>query len=345
MRSAAARLLLLAALPIGAGCPAKEAPPPAEAPAPAPAAPPAAAPAAATPTKTSTSSFDWAPEPKEVCTYQLKDVLTETLGDQLSAGHEVVARYSLRAEAAKGGGLSYLARVEHVHVKGKREAYAVDLDAQDRGDMVRVQGGADTLLLTDAILYFALLDRPVTFEVGLDGRVTKVLGGEAIREAFLALFPPKPRKDPHYQGQVQVRLSDDALVRRLLPFAAIAPAQGGLQPAKTLPAKEEIQRPEYPARALTATRLRVRDGNLLLEEKRALAPTDAEAEVPARKGLPEITLQAGQERTTVELTPGDPCFVRAAHQSSVTRRWRGQIEDEAVTTAQKRTSTLLYERN
>jgi hypothetical protein len=332
----APRRTALALVALTAAC--TEAPPAAP---PAPTAP-QAAPTPQAPPPASPGPFAL-PRAEATCRYELQDVLTVTLGGQLAAGHEATVTYAL-AVAPEDGGLAYTATVERVTLKGKREDYSAKLDSEVQGDMVRVRGGADTLLMFEGILYFALLQRPLTFHVGPAGHLLRVEGAEAVREALLTLHPPKPRQDPHQRAQVAVALSDDGLARRLLPFAALAPQQDTLQPAVSAPAEGQTDFAEYPAKHMIGSRIRWLQGKLLLEEKRAFAPSEGPAKYPARAGFPKEALLRGEDDTTVALTPGDPCFSEAAFRFAVTRSWTGVLQDEELTTEQHRSGTWLHRR-
>jgi len=275
------------------------------------------------------------------CEYKLQDILTETLGDQLAAGHQADVRFSLTTGITETGTLTYALSVEHVHVEGKREAYSVSLDSDDHGHMVRVRGGADTLLMFDAVLYFALIGQRVVFHVDDAGRLLRVEGGDEIRARYLALHPPKPREAPHQKARVAVALSDEALARRFLPFAAIAPRRGGLAPRTIPPTRAEHDFAEYAADVMRAARLRWVEGDLVLEEKRAFAPTRRAPTHPGPTGYPKVGLLSGEDQTTVALPPDTPCFARAATTFSTRRTWQGMLEDEEITTEQRREGTWL----
>lgn len=281
------------------------------------------------------------PKVEAECSYVLKDILTGTLGAQLVAGHDAEVRYTLTTKKTETGTLAYTLRVDHVRVEGKREAYTVKLDSSDHGNMVRVRGGADTLLLFDAVLYFAFLGRELTFYVGENGNLTKVEGAPAVREAYLAMHPPRPRDDPHQQARVAVALSDEMLARRFLPFAAVAPPTGPLGPRTEPPVRGPADWAEYPADSMRAVRVRWVKDDLVVEEKRAFAPTERESTYPPPSGFPKVALLSAQDQSTVAISPGTPCFARAARSFDVQRTWRGIVEEDEITTEQKLQGTWM----
>lgn len=323
-------------------CPKAEAPqtPPPEAKAEAPTPSPAAPVAPASPAPAAMTLDD---TPDVVCHYVLKDVMTETLGDQTTAGHEVEVQYDLRTLSTQTGTPAYALNVRHVSLNGKREAYAVKLDSNDHGQMVRAKGGADTLLMFDAVLYLALLEHELIFEVSPGGKLRAVHGAPALRETYLAMHPAKPRADPHQIARVAVALSDDALARRFLPFAALAPSQVDLHPQTSAQTKGAMDWAEYPADTLSAVRVRWFKDQMLIEEKRAFAPSAREPKYPPHKGYPKVTLRSASGDAIVGLRPDSPCFVRAASHFETARTWTGMLDEEEITTEQKTTSVWVVE--
>lgn len=333
LRTAASSTACLCVLALSA-C--TEPPPPAAAPPPAPAVPPKSSPP-------KTKAMTLPLKADQTCSYTLKDVRTESLGDQLAAGHEATVQYDLRTQLTATGTLAYVLKVKHVSLNGKREAYQVKLDSSDHGQMVRARGGADTLLMFDAVLYLALLDQELTFEVHPSGKLLRVKGAVAAREAYLAMHPPKPRKAPHQIARVAVAMSDDNLARRFLPLAALAPAKDKLQPLTTSGTKAAFDFAEYAADSLTAVRVRWVKDQLILEEKRAFAPSPREPKYAPHTGFPKVELRSAKAQATIALDPASPCFVKAATQYSVNRSWTGMLEEKEVTTEQKVTGTWLVD--
>lgn len=315
------------------GCKESSAPAP-EAPPPSPAAPSAAK---------AEAGYRLPKSPGVTCEYRLKDILTETLGDQLAAGHQVDVRFTLTTALTETGTLTYTLAVQHVHLEGKREAYSVKLDSNDHGQMVRVRGGADTLLLFDAVLYFALLGQTVVFEVDEAGRLTEVRGGDAVRQAYLAMHPPKPREAPHQRARVYVALSDEALARRFLPGAALVPEQGPLSPRTVPPAKGPRDFAEYAADMMRAARVRWVGEDLVIEEKRAFGPTDRKSAFPGPTGYPKVGLLSGQDQSTVALAADSPCYRRAATKFEFRQTWQGVLQEDEITTEQRREGTWLVQ--
>lgn len=275
------------------------------------------------------------------CKYVLKDVLTESLGDQLAAGHTLTVEYTLKTSITETGTLAYALTVDHVKMTGKREDYALKVDSSDYGQMVRVRGGADTLLMFDGVLYFALVGQKIVFEVGENGNLLRVQGGAEARAAYLAMHPKKPRSDHHHQAKVAVALSDDALARRFLPFASLAHWQVKLQ-AQNLPVqKTPIDWAEFPADSMRGARMRWVGDEFVLEEKRAFAPSLRAPKYPAAKGFPKISLRSAQDQTTVGLKKDTPCFTQAATTQEMHRSWTGLLEEAEVTTTQVIKSTWI----
>ncbi len=275
------------------------------------------------------------------CKYVLKDVLTESLGEQLAAGHTLTVEYTLKTSITETGTLAYALTVDHVKMTGKRENFALKIDSSDHGQMVRVRGGADTLLMFDGVLYFALLGQKIVFEIGENGNLLRVQGGAEARAAYLAMHPKKPRSDPYYQAKVAVALSDDALARRFLPFASLAHWQAKLQPQSLPLRKEAMDWAEYPAESMRGARMRWVDGQFVIEEKRAFAPSERTPKYTGPRGFPKIALRSAKDETMVGLAEDTPCFTQAATTQEMHRTWTGMIDEAEVTTTQVIKSTWI----
>src|SRR5688572_9452074 len=128
--------------------------------------------------------------PAATCTYELKEVATEALGDQLLAGHNITITYELRAKESKSP-LALEAEVTRVQADAKRDTYTAKLDSLRAGDLLRIQGGADTVVMFEMVIPFAFLGKRVTFELDERGRLRAIQGASEVRKALMELHPPK----------------------------------------------------------------------------------------------------------------------------------------------------------
>jgi hypothetical protein len=282
--------------------------------------------------------------PAAVCTYEMKEVATETLGDQLLAGHEITVTYELAAQERKEG-LAFEANVTRVQTDARRETYSAKLDSLRAGDRMRVQGGADTIVMYEMVLPFAFIGKRVTLELDQRGRFRALQGGDAVRQAMLAMHPPKPRKNPHYQKRVEVALSDEAIAEYLMPSALAIPQEGpfasGRQETSDGLTFDLI---EYGGRGSEGFRLSVRPERWLVEHKRTFARADGvSSAVPQlANAMATVELMGGDRSVTVEFEPTNPCFRRAASAFNDQAVWSGTIEDVKTTTDRKRSITRIW---
>ena len=274
-----------------------------------------------------------APNTDARCRFRMREVLDETTGGQLSAAHQLVVTYDVFARPHDDHATAYTATVRHVRARGRRLEYNTKLDSGRPGDMVRVEGGADTTILFDVVVPFALLDRPLEVIVAPDGRLLSVKGGDAVRKRMLALHPPLPRKSPHYQGRVDVLLSDARLAAYLLPMAGLVPTGG--------PAEGQRDDADYTAKVLTNTRRRAVGPAVMWEQKQALGEATTSS-VPPLAGGTKVALESGQRSTTVEQVPGQACFRQAGASETRKLEWTGVVDKEEVTLPQQRTLTRLW---
>ncbi len=330
MRTVSSIALALACL---AGCPKEPEPKP---PDPPPEAPPpvpvdvVGAPATFTPLT-----------PGAVCTYELKEVMTESLGEQLLAGHEITITYELRARQTEAP-LTFEAEVTRIQADARRETYHAKLDSLRAGDLRRIQGGADTIVMYEMVVPFALLGKRLTIALDARGRIQTLEGGDAVRQAMLALHPPKPRKAPHYVKKVEVALSDDAILGYLLPSAVIVPKDGPLASGRQETMDDQtFDLADYAGRGQEGFRILLRPDRWLIEQKQAFIPVAEVHSVvpPLPHPLSEVTLEKGDHSVTVDFEPQNPCFKTAGSAFNDQAVWTGPIEDVKTTTERTRSIT------
>lgn len=236
-----------------------------------------------------------------ICRYTLEETTTALLDGQPHAETQLRLDYVLE-RVAPG---TIQVRVLRARARARQEDYEADLDSARPGDRRRVRGGADTLLAPRVAEGFALLEGLLRFE--LDGlEVTRIEGGDALRDAFLAMHPPAVRAEPAYVARARDRMADDRLVRWLDPLGA-AP----IGPEGETSREVELRQLGLRAEGIEKGRLRARGETSILEAKAAFTPSGPDADRPPLPG-PRFERLAGTRERTVELRPGDPCFVRAA---------------------------------
>lgn len=286
-----------------------------------------------------------APTPGAVCTYELKEVMTETLGDQIVAGHEVTITYQLEAVKSEAP-IAFDAKVTRIVADAKRESYSAKLDSRRGGDMVRIRGGADTLVMYEMVTPFAMLDRTVRLNLDRRGHLRSVEGGDAVRTAFLEIHPPKPRKSSHYQGRAALALSDEAIADYLYPAATIVPKEGPLISGRQ--EKNEgvtFDLVEYVGAGIEAFRVVARPDRWLMEHKAGFGPSDAQSAVPKLpNAAAETALLQGDTSVTVEFEPTNPCFRQAGSAFNDRATWHGMIKEVEANTERKRTITRIWKK-
>lgn len=286
-----------------------------------------------------------APTPGATCTYELKEVMTETLGDQIVAGHDVTITYQLEAVKSDAP-IAFDAKVTRIQANAKRESYTAKLDSARGADLTRIRGGADTLVMYEMVTPFALLERTVRLELDERMHLRAVDGGDAVREALLELHPPKPRKSAHYKGRASLSLSDEAIAGYLYPAATIIPKEGPLLSGRQ-EKKEGVtfDLVEYVGAGVEAFRVVARPDRWLVEHKAAFGPSEAESAVPKLAGaVAKTALLQGDLSMTVELQPADPCFRRAGSSFNDRATWHGMVKEVEVDTERKRTITRVWEK-
>lgn len=282
------------------------------------------------------------PVPGARCHYDLKDVGTEELGDQIVSAYNIAVAYEAKVLPQKEAPFAFEIKLNEIKVKGRRQDYNIVLNSADRGHRIRVRGGADTLILYEAVEYFAMLDLSLTIYLDENGRLIRLEGGQAVRDAMLAMHPPKPQKDPHYIAKVKERLSDENLAARLWPSSTMLPKGVELAPTTKAPEEFDEQLSEFRIQGLTSFRFRAQNEGLLFERKASFRPSPQPSVVPERTGLPEIKLLNGTEDTTLALSRTTPCFSQAGDSLTLIQAWKGAIDDQVVESQQKIVRTLLW---
>jgi len=132
----------------------------------------------------------------------MREVRDELTNGQVAAAHQMLVTYDVIAKPGDTT-TTYTATVRHIRAQGRREDYKAKLDSDRVADLRRVHGGADTLVLFDIVVPFALLERPIEVDVKPDGTVAAVRGGDAVRDAMREMLPASPRKSPHHQARIR----------------------------------------------------------------------------------------------------------------------------------------------
>ncbi len=278
-----------------------------------------------------------------LCRYTYKQVVNEVLGGDFYAGQEIEASYVLRAKALKAGlGFVLEAEAETLKMRGKREDVHTDLDFSRAADIRRVEGGADATVEPDTVAWFALLNRPVKIHLDPRGRFVRLDGGDAVRKRFLALHPPRPRKDPRYVKLAEVRLSDEAIAERFLPYAVHIFEEGPLEKGRKDTEQLEVFTPDHRARAMRARRIDHKDKKILFETRWGFAPSEEENIVPKSPDANVLAFLGGEGSELVSFEAENPCFLQAAQTRSVQHTWRGQIRGEPVTSERKTITTTIW---
>ncbi len=279
----------------------------------------------------------WEVTRPETCIYRLWETYTEIIGDDLVTGHVLLVTYEATVRMSVDTNVAYTVQVQHVRGVGRRDTYSVKLDSDRPADLRRVTGGADTTLLFDMVMPFALLGHPVTVVVDNDGGLVSVDGGEAVRAEMLALHPPRPRRSPHHQGRVDTLLSDDRLATYLVPLAGVTPLSE--------PVSRVRDEADYAVQVLTNARAGPAGARYIWEEKQAFGPVDAPSKVPRKAGAATIALAEGRASRTVEQEPGRACFRQAGSSDVRTQRWTGVIDEDEVTLDRKESRIRLWVRS
>ena len=265
------------------------------------------------------------------CRYRLREVYDESLGDELVAAHQLLVTYDVSAKNEPDGGVAYTVKVGHIRTIARREDYVAKLDSDRSRDLRRVHGGADTMVLFDIVVPFALLERPLSVTIAGDGALRAVEGGDAVRAAMLAMSPPKPRADPAHRQRIDALVSDARLAEYVLPMVGLTPAK-----APTSKARDDA---DYAVRELRNVRTRAQGPAVLWELKSVFAP---EKDSPKDAS---VVLERGQTQVTVEQQPGRACFRQAGSRHERAERWTGVIEDVEVTRTRTKTRTRLWIRS
>ena len=303
--------------------------------APAPGAEKAAAPA--------TTAFAPLP-PSGRCIYKLSDTATEQLGDDLVGGHRLAITYALTRVDPGDAAFAVEAKVERVELDAKRDDYKVTLDSVRASDRQRIAGGADTLVIYDAVLAFTLIDHPLRIELDAEGRFVRMTGGDAVRASFLAAHPEAPKTSPHYLARLAIAASDVAIARFLVPSAFMLPPQQPLSTYDGTPSEVRADLVYGTGRGLTLSRARMDGERWLLESKLTLGPAPEPSSVPVLSGAPTESISSFERRGTVEHAPGDLCFQKAGMQENLRTEWSGVIDEKERTAPRIVARTLLYER-
>jgi hypothetical protein len=239
------------------------------------------------------------------CAYEVKEVGTETGRKGLFAAHELRLEYTLTATRAPSGLLGLEARVTRVRGKARRDAYDAELDSDRRGDRLRVQGGADTQVLTELVVPFALLDLPLRFNLDASGRRVALEGGEAARARLRAMFPPAPRERPETARRIEEVLGDEALTLLLVPNAALLDGAPVVH-RQVREAQVETTLLGLAVRGRAAVRPSLKGSDLFLEYRANLVAAAPAPPVPTVR-----TLLDAERSATVRVTPPDPCPAEA----------------------------------
>ena len=292
-----------------------------------------------------------APEPKSpytmaplpvgaICTYTMKRVSSEQLGGDAYAGREIEVKYVLRSKAADAIVLE--AEVEHVKMTGRLEDMRFDLDTSRPADMQRVRGGADAAVEPETVAFFALLGQKVTIHLDERGRFQKLVGGDAVRERFLKMHPPRPRKDPYYIALANLRLSDEGIAERFLPYAVHMFDKGPLEEGRKDREELDVYTPDHRAHAVRARRVAAKDKKILFEARWGFIPTEEKNVIPDN---PDARVQAflgGEGSELVSLEAKNPCFLQGAQIRAYQHTWRGLVKGELVTSERRQLRTSLW---
>ncbi len=278
------------------------------------------------------------------CTYELKDVQNETLGESALGGHQLTLKYTVTAQAGPADQIKLLIEAKHVESRGRREKYHVRLDSDKRADRVRVAGGAETTLMFEMVSSFALLDQKLEVLLDKNGRLISLKGGDKVRAALLKMFPPKPRESPHAIEKVNTLMSDEALVRYLLPGALLAPPDGELKHHRRTDREFELDLPHYAATGKEATRATLQAHRWLLKGKTAYGPIERKSKVPAAKSGPTIGLLKATIDTTVQFDPENICFSQGGMTHLRIHAWEGFIEERKQKSQQNISRILIWTR-
>lgn len=278
-----------------------------------------------------------------LCRYTYKQVVNEVLGGDFYAGAEIEVEYVLRAKALKAGlGFSMQAEAETLKMRGKREDAHTDLDFSRTADVRRVEGGADATVEPDTVAWFALLDRPVTIHLDARGRFERLDGGDAVRKRFLELHPPRPRKDPRYKKLAEVRLSDEAIAERFLPYSVHLFEEGTLDKGRQDKQELDVFTPDHRARALRARRIDDKGKKILFETRWGFAPSEEKNVVPESPDANVLAFLGGEGSELVSFEANNPCFLQAAQTRSVIHDWRGTVQGEVVTSERRTVTTTIW---
>ncbi|MEQ8272298.1 MAG: hypothetical protein RMA76_22720 [Deltaproteobacteria bacterium] len=278
-----------------------------------------------------------------LCRYTYKQVVNEVLGGDFYAGTEIEVDYILRTQPLKAGlGFAFEAVAERVRMRGKRADVHTDLDSTRNSDLRRVEGGADATVEPDTVAWFALVDLPVKIHLDMRGRFERLDGGDEVRKRFMSLHPPHPRKSPFYIERAKLRMSDEAIAERFLPFAVHLFEKGNLDAGRKDKEEIEVLTPDHRARALRARRINHKGKKILFETRWGFAPSKAPHVVPKN---PDANIQdflGGEGSELVSFEADNPCFLQAAQTRSVAHSWRGLVDGESVATERKTVTTTIW---
>lgn len=225
-------------------------------------------------------------------------------------------------------------RVLRIRARGRKKNYKVDVDSARPGDTRRIVGGADTIDMPKIAAAFALLNQRL--EVDLSASPPQLSqGGNAVRSAYLQMFPPGPRNDPAYQRRAELRLSDENILTWLLPQAAFSLrlSEGTQKGEEAQLTQEGLQ-----AKGPRGYRVAVDGDRYLIEVKEAFTPNGPVPDLPPLSGM-TVSRLAGLRERTLSLQGSDPCFVQAAESLNTRfnlRRKEDRSDGEAIERSQVR---------
>jgi hypothetical protein len=254
---------------------------------------------------TSTAAVTLRPVPGPVA-YSVQEVMSTDVNDLPVAAHKLTVSYTLFP--AEGGAITLTVR--RVELEAKRDDYKVKLDSSDAANMIRVRGGADTLVAFESIIPFAMLDLPLSVKVSPSGRYTEIQGGDAIRKAMLAIHPANTGKDPKNRARVEIELSDQRLLEWLLPPAVFFPSDGPLAPGRRVNEERNEALESGEITVARATLLGTAQGAALMSRTKWQEAPAKEPEEP-KPGETRTTFIGGEGEATMLLSDPHLGFERA----------------------------------
>ncbi len=258
------------------------------------------------------------------------------MADQAVAQHTITLNYSL-----SHGPDGVTIRVHHVKAHARRENYQAKLDSDRPGDLVRIKGGADTLIMYPMVQAFSLYQLPLETQ-RRNHLLQPFQNAGAAADALMSYHPSIPRKQSFHQQKVALTHGSKQLLNYLFPASQLLPESGVVTAGYKEKQPLIIHQPGYSAKGFRAVSAQKWRDSLLLQAKGGASPIKTQLAQP--KGNDSEKLLELVDELSVQLKPDQLCFEQAAQSTTLKTEWRGPIEGVVSTQNKTKVRTLIWRR-